>query len=400
MKPGRNLLPMGRRTALRCMFVAFVVLTLVAGTSSAVTDRPLSPLAGELFIRPRSDDFTFAVFGDFRPARRDRPYPAVFRRILREIGMIGPHFAVSTGDAVFGYGGSFQRFRNQIDQFMSVVGSLDIPVFSVVGNHDVTGHQEREHYVRDKLGGLFGSFDVGASHFIILNTEERGSEGKIAGGQLMWLEADLEANRDAGHIFVFMHRPMYPAMDLATVNAKPRWDVENREVLQGLFVRYRVRYVFAGDEHLFSDTTRDGVRYIISGGSGAPLHQSVPRGGFFHYLIVRVSGPNVIVDVLQPYGLDVRTVAGNDGFESRSEVEVTNLTPVGLEAKRIPLTVPLSTADHYRIGAVSIPPAGPRSEQPATISRIKDNGDGTATLGVETSLPGSSVVRITAEYDD
>jgi hypothetical protein len=385
---------------MRLLPLLAALLLFTSHLSFAVTDRPLAPLAGAVISPPPGSEFTFAVFGDFRQARRDRPYPRVFSQMLREVKLVGPAFAVSTGDAYYGYGGSFQRFMNEVEYFLSEMKSLEIPVFNAPGNHEVTDEPERERYVRERFGELYGSFDVGTVHFIVLNTEEKGSEGAISGDQLRWLERDLDANRDATHVFVFLHRPLLSAVDPEFVTGKSFRDKKERDALHALFDRYKVRIVFAGHEHLYSDTVRDGVRYIIAGGGGSPLYRPADEGGLFHYIVVKVAGTGVSVNVLQPYSIEVRSLAGNDGFGSRAEVEVTNLSSAHLSVKNISLLMPRADAERYRVRALSIPSRGALQEHPARIGNVKDNGNGTAAVAIETLLPGNSVIRVSAELDE
>ena len=93
--------------------------------------------------------------------------------------MIGPSFVVSLGDAYFGYGGSFQRFRNEVDYFLSSIKPLTMPFFHVIGNHEVTDDRERDDYAKRRFGNSYGSFDFSGSHFVALDTEEKGHEGDI-----------------------------------------------------------------------------------------------------------------------------------------------------------------------------------------------------------------------------
>jgi 3',5'-cyclic AMP phosphodiesterase CpdA len=174
---------------------------------------PFPNLSKTALVQPAQDEFTFAVLGDYRPARRDIPYPEVFTGILKEIGILHPSLVISAGDAYYGYGGSFQRFKNEVARFMSRVDTIGVPFYNAIGNHEVADDPERVQYVNKLYGRLYGSFDVCSTHFIALNTEETGREGTISGEQLAWLKKDLDANKSARAIFVFLHRPLFSAED-------------------------------------------------------------------------------------------------------------------------------------------------------------------------------------------
>jgi len=194
--------------------IVFVFMFLFGGHAGAATDRPFASLnSSPVLEKPSNPEFAFGVFGDFRPSRRDMPYPPPYGQILDEMAMIGPSFVVSLGDAYYGYGGSFQRFRNEVDYFLSTMKPLAVPFFHIIGNHEVTDDRERDYYIKRRSGNSYGSFYLGGSHFVALDTEEKRWEGTISGDQLNWLENDLDANVTAQNISIFLHRPLFSKID-------------------------------------------------------------------------------------------------------------------------------------------------------------------------------------------
>lgn len=380
-------------------FSIFIFILLLSGTAIALTDRPVSHLNDAAIIQPSADEFTFIVFGDFRTSRRDRAYPSVFEQILREVDIISPSFIISTGDAYYGYGGSMQGFKNEVDYFLSKIKGIDVPFFNVTGNHEVGGDTERERYAEKRFGRLYGSFDFGNSHFIMLNSDEVGKQGTISGEQLKWLEKDLQANKDAENIFVFMHRPMFSVIDPDLTAGRSFKDRGNRDHLQSLFKKYKIKAVFAGHEHIFNEAVKDGVRYIITGGAGSPLYQPPAKGGFFHYLMVRVKGTDVSVDVIVPYAIQTKVISGNDGFESKAEIEIANLSFTGIDIKNLQCIMPAAMPDKYRVRAINISTRGQINAHAARIRHIKDNKNGTATVSIETHLPKNGLIRVAVEAD-
>lgn len=376
----------------------FIVILLVfpVSISSAITDMPFTYINNVQLMQPAKNEFVFIVFGDFRTSRRDRPYPVAFTQILNEINMISPSFVISVGDAYYGYGGAFQKFKNEVDYFLNTIGFLDTPLFNIIGNHEIGASPERETYIKERFGSLYGSFDFGNSHFIMLNTEEISKEGILSSGQLKWLEKDLESNKDAENILVFMHRPLFSMINSEQGKAKSDAD---RDHLHAIFRKYKVKAVFAGHEHIFSKMVKDGMVYIITGGGGAPIYQPPSRGGFFHYLLVKVTGKDILVEDMEPYKLRVRNISGNDGFEQRAEIEVENISNADLVVRNISLKMPRANVDKYRVIAVSISPKELKENHPAKIAGVKNNGDGTATVRVETSLHQNSLIRIIVEVD-
>ncbi len=365
----------------------------------AFTDRPMKVINDVALEDSDSKEYSFIVFGDFRPLRRDRPYHEGVLKTLKEIEMIKPDFVISTGDAYYGYGGTFERFRNEIDYFVAMSRQISVPFFNVLGNHELGGGGMRKDYVKQRFGNTYGSFDYGNSHFIILNTEEKGKEGTIMDEQLEWLKKDLERNRKAKNIFVFMHRPMFSVIDPDLLFRKSFKDKMNRDLLHSIFKEFNVKAVFAGHEHLYSETVKDGIRYIVTGGGGSPLYQSPRGGGFFHYIIVSVKGNDIKFDVILPGTINLRTISGNDGFEEKTEIEVSNYSYSDLELRNLPALLPLTGLEKYRVKAYNISVKGEKKEHDATVIRMRDNRDGTALLSIGTKLPANGMLRIFVEAD-
>ena len=277
----------------------FVIVPLLftALQAAAVTDRPFPRVNPAQLTPTTAETFRFTVFGDFRPAGSDAPYPPQFRQALDAMSRERPAFTLSVGDAWFGYGGTMEHYRGEVAQFLDLVKGWNVPLFNVMGNHEVTGSSERERYLRETFGNLYGSVDYGTAHFIFLDSDEVGREGRIEGEQLRWLEKDLKQNRKAAALFVVLHRPLFSPKDPDLKRKRSFTDRKNRDNLHRLFVRYKVAAVFAGHDHLYDERVVDGVRYCITGGGGAPLYARPDKGGFHHYLVVTVSGKKATVEV-------------------------------------------------------------------------------------------------------
>ena len=158
-------------------------------------------------------------------------------------------------------------------------------------------------------------------------------EGAISGDQLRLLEKDMAANDRARNIFVFLRRPLFSKIDPEFLKGKSFKDRAGRDALHALFVRNKVKAVVVAHEHLFSDITNDGVRYIISGGGGAPLYSTPQDAGFFHYMLVSVKDCDVKIDVISPYAIQIRTLFNNYGLEPRAGIEVVNTSNTGSDER-------------------------------------------------------------------
>lgn len=280
--------PPTRSWALRCASVVLLSLALLA------TWTPLGQARTE-----EPEPFVFVVIGDSRPNSPSQPQVGVYKRMLKDIDALSPAFVMHTGDAIYG-SADLERVRRQYDEFQEVTRSrLRAKVYLTIGNHEIQRKKANQQLFERELGGLYYSFDHGGSHFILLNSEIVGQKDRITGEQLEWLKQDLRKARAARHKFVFIHSPLYPVDGHmgSCLDKHPR----DRDALHQLFRRNRVDTVFTGHEHLFHERTKNGVRYIITGGGGAPLYPSFyGTGDFYHYVVVSVRGDKVEMKVVRP----------------------------------------------------------------------------------------------------
>jgi 3',5'-cyclic AMP phosphodiesterase CpdA len=254
----------------------------------------LAPLA----LAQAPDRVFFTVFGDNRGGK-DGLQPEAFQELVRQMAALSPEFVLGTGDYIYG-SGSPEVLRYQWNEFFRAMAPLQAqrPTYFVPapGNHEISGGDGNALFLQ-YFRRLYFSFDRGGSHFIVLNSEAPGQESRIADEQRIWLKKDLAAAANASHIFVAVHRPLYPVA-LHQGDSLDMYPAE-RDGLHRLFVQHRVTCVFQGHEHLYHRQTRDGVVYIITGGGGAPLYAKSADGGFHHFLSVQADRLGYNIDVVR-----------------------------------------------------------------------------------------------------
>lgn len=279
-----------------------VALLLLALAARAETVRPLSPqpAGGGVRLVPAADPnhFTFAVCGDNRPPARNMAAPPTAGQVFAELRLLQPALCLWTGDVIYGSDDSVGEARAEYAAFFASALQSETPLFNAPGNHEIADRKELAALYEECVGPLYGSFDYGNSHFIALDTEEVGQKPGIGVKQREWLEQDLAANRKAAHIFVFTHHPLFSKAANAGFG-----DPANRDDIHRLFMKYGVKHVFSGHEHLFAQSVHDGITYIVTGGGGAPSSDSPVEGGFQHYLLFNIDGDKVSFSVFEPWRL-------------------------------------------------------------------------------------------------
>lgn len=349
---------------------------------------PLKPLPTQHTVLQQPIDgarFTFAVAGDNRSTGHGEPMPPSLQQICSELGLIKPAFTLWTGDVIEGYGDSVGEANAEYDVFFKSVSLTGSPVFNAPGNHEFTLDPALLPVYRKRMGDLYGSFDYGNSHFVQLNSCAVEADGSIRSGDLDtaqwdWLEQDLAAHASAANTFVFLHHfPFGPVDD------DPKLDSglasgEVRDRLHKLFVKYHVRTVYAGHNHRYYRTVKDGVEYVISGGAGAPLDASPVEGGFLHYLLVHVDGTKVKADILQPWHLVATPTKA--AAPNVAEVHVSNTQGTDVDLAGLTVRVPK-------------PGAGETYTVTASLAYKKKSKPGVAKVIEVAPVPGTSLVDVT-----
>lgn len=331
----------------------------------------------------RVNYFRFVVLGDSRPIYNFLPQSYPYLRMIEEINLIAPDFVINVGDLVFGYMTDEKEAVRQYEDFVKTMKRYLIPFYPVVGNHDIVAPKGEELYQK-YIGKLYYSFNYGTSHFVIMDTDMGGDTGRIGEEQYKWLEDDLEKNKNADNIFVFMHKPMYKD---ETTDATCWGDLKERDKVHNLFKKYKVKMVFAGHEHIYRQLERDGIIYYITGGGGAE-QEHPEQEGFYHYLLVGVKGKRVKVDVIEPLHLWVEYYPNNNGWNNKVNINLycsqRSLLPLRIRGLQCKMPI-LYEGEEYRI-------------QGGKIVKIEKNADNTNTLFISTFLrPPIGIKSITVE---
>jgi hypothetical protein len=246
----------------------------------------------ELKEIPLDQPFAFAVLGDNRGDDTGQQ-PLSFVQVLQEVSHQAPALVLDSGDMIYGYTSDEAQIRAQWRIYRETIAPLHTPMFHVPGNHDIWDQASARLY-RELWGPTYYSFDYGSARFIGLDTET--GDGRLGDEQFGWLVKQLES---AGQriVFLFFHRPLFPVD--GAIGASLDAFASERDRVHALFVQHRqaIRGVFAGHEHLYSFHERDGVPYYISGGGGASLYIAAELGGFHHFLMVRVKGNRVEIEL-------------------------------------------------------------------------------------------------------
>ena len=238
-----------------------------------------------------TQQFTFVQITDIHLDALEE-HRIFFEKAIREINKINPAFVIATGDLVYAAeSATISQAKEWYNIYSDSIKNLDVPVFNMVGNHDVVGicykkdisnqpGYNKEMY-RDYFGPAYYSFDWGSYHCIVLDPNEflDGNQFyRIPDYQVEWMRKNL-SYRQGKPLLVFFHEP--------TIS----W--ENRAEVLNLLNQHSTK-MFSGHWHMDILIDSQGIPEQVTGAlCGEWWRGDCSDGKPCGYRIVQVEGNNI-----------------------------------------------------------------------------------------------------------
>ncbi len=258
--------------------------------------------------------FRFVIYGDTRS--HARAHGTTVEAIVHE----GAAFAVHTGDLL-----EDGRDDEDWQGFFDIEAPLlrSCPFVPVIGNHEIArplsnGIENFRRYVHVAPGGPSNELDwvfrYGGVRFVLANAYDDWS-----GPARDWLDRELgRARSEAPNEWLFV------VMHWGPRSSGPHGDnvLLQRAAVDGILRRHHVDLVISGHDHAYERGDDEGLRFLVSGGAGAPLYERDevrPMTRFFasehHYVRVEVEREQVRFTALRPDGSTLETATlRHDGW--------------------------------------------------------------------------------------
>ena len=280
--------------------------------------------------------FTFLTYGD------NRTDPVAHASVVRAMQQVPSDFLVNTGDFV-------EDGREAADwqSFFDAESPLlrDRCSFACVGNHELLD-RAGDNYLRyfgpspdgDPTPRLYGTVRWGNTRFFFLNgqdTFDRGPESE-------WFARELDkATTEAGLVW------RVAVVHFGYRSAGPHGD--NPRLLAAgvdtLMRNKKVDLVISGHDHIYERGEEKGMRYVVSGGGGAPLYrvkQPLPSTrkveSTYHYVSFQVDDSTIklLAKRIDGSTLDACAFTKKGGWDCDSPPKATDAPPAAPASKADP----------------------------------------------------------------
>ncbi len=248
----------------------------------------LNTQAAEKLNGNKGDGFEFIVLGDTHSGLIFNDSATL--KLVRQMNIedrfrkLPVDFVLNLGDV------TFRGSKRDYATYNKIRSLIKWPVISAIGNHDDDDDKSGTTYFEENVGEKEFSFIDRNCFFLVIDN----STGDLSEKQFEWLERELIASKPYAHRFVAAHKsPVSPYQQSWYRPELSPWSYRFMKLCE----KYNVDIVFSGHEHLFSEKSFGGVKYIVSGGGGNLIHFPDPDGGYLHYLVVRVIGDYVDYEV-------------------------------------------------------------------------------------------------------
>jgi hypothetical protein len=253
--------------------------------------------AQDVTLPNEKDALKFAIIGD--SGTGDSAQFKIAEKLNAVRATFPYEFVLMMGDNL--YSGSDEKdFRKKFETPYKPILDAGIKFYASLGNHD--NPNERYYKMFNMNGERFYTFKTkGNARFFALDSNYMDKP------QLQWLEKELAASGSDWKI-VFFHHPLYSS------GGTHGSDLQLREQLEPLFLKYGVDAVFAGHEHFYERIKpQKGIYYFVSGGAGKVRKGDVGKTNLtakafdtgYHFMIVELTKDTLHFQTISDQGQTV-----------------------------------------------------------------------------------------------
>ena len=243
-----------RRFVFSIVTVALLFSASVSQTAYSqkyATGSKVSAPAVTLTLPMKSGSTRFAVIGDTGTGSKQQR--DIADMMMRYRTAFPFEFVLMLGDNMYG-GESAKDFELKFSDPYKQLLAQNVKFYATLGNHDLA---LQTNYVNFNMNGKeYYRFKKGNVAFYSLNSNYMDKK------QVQWLQDELAKDTSDWKV-AFMHHPPYSS------GGKHGSDNQLREVVEPIFVKYRVNVVLTGHDHFYERIKpQKGIQYFVSGAGG------------------------------------------------------------------------------------------------------------------------------------
>jgi hypothetical protein len=247
--------------------LAFLLSTLGFRNVSAATlewaglQTPAAQREPTVQLPNTADSLKFAVIGDFGTGNREQYETA--DQMVKVRAKFPYDFVITVGDNIYG-GERPQDMKRKFEDPYKPLIDAGIKFYASLGNHDA--RDQSSYKLFNMNGKTYYTFKAPKQdvRFFALESDYP------TPAQLQWLEKELAAAGEHWKIPYF-HHPLYSSGMHGS-------NVELRQVLEPLFVKYGVTVVFTGHEHFYERIKpQQGIVNFVTGSGGQLRRGDIDR---------------------------------------------------------------------------------------------------------------------------
>lgn len=281
---------------------------------------PAAAAAQQVTLPQLDGAVRFAVIGDSGTGS-DRQYELA-EKLVAAHAQFPFTFVLMMGDNIYG-SDKAKDFQKKFETPYKPLLDASVPFYATLGNHD--DPNQRFYKLFNMDGRRYYTFTKGDVQFFVMDSTY------MDRAQLTWLDQQLSASRARWKI-AYGHHPLYSS------GARHGSEVDLRELVEPLFIKYGVDVVFAGHEHFYERVKpQKGIYYFTSGAAGKLRENNIRRGpltaaGFdddMSFMLVEITDDKFYFQVISRAGktVDSGELDRPPDPEKPKEAETTAATP-------------------------------------------------------------------------
>ena len=280
--------------------------------------------AQELTLPLKPDSVRFAVIGDMGTG--EKPQYELAGKLIEYRQRFPFEFVITLGDNMYG-GDAPSDYETKFEQPYKPLLDADIKFYATLGNHDKPN--QRFYKPFNMNGQQYYTYKKGNVRFFALDTTYMNPR------QLAWLEKELQ-NSGSDWKVCYFHHPLYSSATFHDASTGLR------RALEPLLVKYGVRVVFSGHNHVYERVKpQQGIYHFTEGASGSLRKGNLRKTALTavgydqdrSFMLVEIAGDELYFQTISRTGRTVDSGVIGHG------ATISGVTAWPAEADRMPIAV-------------------------------------------------------------